>query len=385
MRPHLVTTLVLLVAAACSDALPSYNRIEKVRVLGIRADPPEILLDAPAPVEYGFTALVLDPRGGVVHYAWQFCPVASNRACLDWENRRRDAPIGLRLALDAMRDPIVEGDAQPLDEVAPTPPIYWWAERGTWPYTVDAFSVAASADLYLYHLMDSALGAGMGATPSAVLTLTKGEESLTAFKRVVLGVRDLRTAAAPLFEQYGYTLCEPGETPETQPGCLLIRDRVPNTNPVFAGVALARGASATGTFTPLEIGTPGDVAGPVVMRGGESIRLLPSFTPESSEPYQSIQLDLQSQSVYVQDEVEEISVSWFATAGRTREGLTWPQWTKSLDTVYTAPAWPPEETDGRVTVWMVARDQRGGEAFMSVEIVVLPAPPEERPTFAPNP
>jgi hypothetical protein len=372
MRPSAIASLLPLLACACADPLPLYYRVEGLRVLGIRATPPEVLLDAPAPTTFGFSALVLDPRGGPVHFAWQFCPVASNRACIDWEQRRSDAPIGLRPALDAMHDPVQEGDALPANEVAPTPSVYWWAERGGWPYSIDAFSVAASADLYLYHLLDSALNAGAGATPSAVLTLTKGEETLTAFKRVVLGVRDLRSAAAPLAEQYGYILCEPGETPETQPGCLLIRDRVANTNPVFAGVRLARGESADLEFTDLELGIPGDVAGPVVMRAGETIRLLPVFTPESSEAYQSIRLDLQSQSLYVQDEVEEISVSWFVTAGRVRDKLTWPQFTKSLDTAYIAPNWPPAETDGRVTVWMVARDQRGGEAFMSVEIVVLP-------------
>ncbi len=364
-------TALLLVLAACTDPLPLYYQVEDLRVLGMRADPPEVLLDGPAEVDVTFSALVVDPRRGAIDWRWQFCPVDSERACLDYEERRDAAWTGYRPILDTLHGITLAGTALPVDEVAPVPGTDWWSTRAAWPYALAPFPVNASPDLYTFHLFDNALGAGQGATPSATLTLTKGAETLIAAKRMVLGVRDARAAAAQLAGQFGVTICDAGQTPETQPGCLLIRDKEPNSHPVFAAVRLARGASPLGEFTDLEIAPSGDVAGPVSLRAGESIRLLPVFTPESSQAFQTLQLDLLSQRLYVEDDVEELSVSWFVTAGRLREAFTWPQWTKTLDTVYIAPDAPPSP-DGRASVWLIARDQRGGEAWMSVELSILP-------------
>ena len=116
----------------------------------------------------------------------------------------------------------------------------------------------------------------------------------------------------------------------------------------------------------------GRVAGPVSVVAGEAIRILPIFTPESYEPYQTIKADFVNSTLFVDDLVEDLSVSWFCTTGKLSDSLTWPKFSKTLDTQYTAPDEPPADTDGRVSIWLVARDQRGGEEWMSLELQVFP-------------
>jgi len=84
--------------------------------------------------------------------------------------------------------------------------------------------------------------------------------------------------------------------------------------------------------------------------------------PESFESYQILRSDLQTQEIEIEDAVEEPSVAWFVDRGKVQDELTWRIFTRTLDTVYTAPREAPAATSGLVTVWLVAQDQRGGEA-----------------------
>ena len=67
----------------------------------------------------------------------------------------------------------------------------------------------------------------------------------------------------------------------------------------------------------------------------------------------------------VEPATETISVQWFATAGRFAESVTWPLYTKTLDTAYTA----PDEAKS-VRLWMVARDQRGGTTWREIAVEI---------------
>jgi hypothetical protein len=380
---------------ACPEDLPSYQRVVDMRVLAIRADPPAFLLGNPLvegaeSIDMSFSALVVDPRGRTIDYTWSFCPVESSRACADYEDRRLDAPAPDRPALDAMRTDLAEATqaALPLDQVV-SPPNNGFAERAAWPYAIDDYTFTAPPELHTFHFYDSALGLGLGVWPSAVLFLESSGEQLLAAKRVVVGLRDLRGAAAQIASEVGATIC-PGEDPDPVtspsqgPDCIVVRDPHANTNPVFVGVQLASGESALATdFRDLDINPDGTAAGPVTVRAGESIRVRPlieqnqladasDWQAHPEYHYQSLRVDLDSQELFVDDLFEEVSVSWFVTAGKVSDQLTWPKLTKTLDTAWTAPSAPPEDSNGRVTIWMVARDQRGGVGWMSVEILVLP-------------
>jgi hypothetical protein len=88
------------------------------------------------------------------------------------------------------------------------------------------------------------------------------------------------------------------------------------------------------------------------------------------EEYQTLERDLQTNLIEVVDRTEKISVSWFTTAGSFSDSLTEVDLTKTLDTVYTAPDTPPATTGGLATVWLVARDQRGGESWEHVDLLI---------------
>ncbi|MBI5508971.1 MAG: hypothetical protein HY903_09475 [Deltaproteobacteria bacterium] len=342
-------------------------------MLAIVAEPPAILLDVPEPISMSFRALVVDPRGGPVDYTWSFCPVESNNACADYEQRRAAAGADDGPALDLMRAIAQSGTAVPKNEAEPPPPLSWWATRAVWPYAVPELTIAAPEQLWHYHFATSFLGMGLGAWPAATLQVAGADDTVTAEKRVVLGVRDLRRFVEFWGAALPYRVCPDGMTPAEVPGCLNIKNMPQNRNPVFAAVKVAEGKNATEpVWTEVEIGQPGDVAGLAYLQAGASIRVLPEFTAESYQPYQVVKGDLVNGTLFTEDRVEELSVSWFTTAGKTAEDLTWPKFTKSLDTSYTAPEEPPAATDGRVTIFMVARDQRGGESVMSLELIVRP-------------
>ena len=69
---------------------------------------------------------------------------------------------------------------------------------------------------------------------------------------------------------------------------------------------------------------------------------------------------------------EEIIVSWFATAGTLESIRTATQLTKTLDNVYTAPALTDGPLPPAVSIWMVARDQRGGTSWRHQEVRITP-------------
>ena len=81
-----------------------------------------------------------------------------------------------------------------------------------------------------------------------------------------------------------------------------------------------------------------------------------------------VESTLQASDLVVIDRTEEAVVSWFATAGEFDSPHTTPQLTKTLDNTFTAPATPP--ADGRISVFLVVRDQRGGVGWTSLDVAV---------------
>ncbi|MEM6730487.1 MAG: hypothetical protein AAF658_02970, partial [Myxococcota bacterium] len=72
----------------------------------------------------------------------------------------------------------------------------------------------------------------------------------------------------------------------------------------------------------------------------------------------------------VEDVTEEPSIAWYISAGEIQDPFTWPNFTRTLDTVFTAP--PPDEIpeSGRVSMWLVAQDQRGGTSWVQLDIPI---------------
>src|SRR5689334_21092205 len=73
--------------AGCGEGLDVYSKIEDLRVIGIKADPPELFFDDPTRPTITFSALVLDPDEDSVSYEWNLCPVESSYGCSDVEKK----------------------------------------------------------------------------------------------------------------------------------------------------------------------------------------------------------------------------------------------------------------------------------------------------------
>jgi hypothetical protein len=348
---HISLGLLMSSGAACADDPPSPALVEDLRILAIRADPPELLIDRLAdlngdqPSQRGvaFEALVLDPRGGPMQFGWRFCPIDSNQTCGDFDERRKLAPAAFQPALDAARAQTLAGEVTltTTDDAA----------------GIENFTVPVTNDLFTYHLADSALGLGNGAWASAVLEVKSAHETLTAQKRVVLAARDLSQWNPELATQ-GWQVCT-AENPT--PGCTPLRPRIANHNPTITGVEVARGSLATTQFEPL--------AERLVVAPGEKLRLRPLFTADSEEPFQVVESTLQSDQLVVTNHSEELIVSWFSTAGAFSDEQTARQLTKTLDNLFTAPAVAP--TNNTLSIFVVARDQRGGVAWTQVHVDVV--------------
>jgi len=317
-RTYLIGVLAALTPAACDTGAP-YELVVDLRVLAIQAEPPEIRAGSSGDVT--FRALVADPRGQAVGFTWGLCPVESSTACMDYDELRQAAPEPMRAGLDSLRGITTSGTASPGSD----------ARGRALPYEVVDFAVAIPPSLFAYHEATNQLGYGTGAWPSAVLDLAGEDMTLKSYKRVVLG------AAGPL---------------------------PANRNPVFERLQLAEGELAAGAAFA-------DITGDVTLGILQSVRIRPVFTADSVESYQAIQVDLQSGEISMSDRQEELSVSWFTTAGELRDQLTSVAFTRDFDTVYTAPPIPPVGNDGWLTVWMVARDQRGGVAWQGLQIQIV--------------
>lgn len=341
---------VLLGVASCGDELPNPSLVEDLRVLAVRAEPPEVLIDrvdgqATPPGPVSFQALVVDPRGQSMVYQWRFCPVESNETCADFERHRARAQAEFQAALDDARAQQRAGQS----EVIATSPA-----RG-----LDGFTVQLPQNLFGYHLATSGLGIGNGAWVSAVLEVAAGAETLQVQKRVVLGARDL-SQWNPELQQFGWQVCVPGAP---VPGCVPLGPRTANHNPEIAALEIARSQHVDAPFTPHS-------DGPLTLAPGEVIRLRPVLGPGAAERYQAVESTLQTSDLVVSDRTEEAVVSWFATAGKFGAAHTTPLLTKTLDNTFTAPTTPPAH--GRISVFLVVRDQRGGVGWTSLDVAMPP-------------
>jgi hypothetical protein len=135
-----------------------------------------------------------------------------------------------------------------------------------------------------------------------------------------------------------------------------VAPRTANTNPVFESLELGRQDSADAEFAPL--------VQPVLLDPEEIVRIRPVFTAGSIESYERLLTDVNTREVFVERTDEDLAVQWFATAGELQDEVTAKKLTRTLDTAFTAP------TSGRVSMWLVVRDGRGGSAWTFVELEV---------------
>jgi hypothetical protein len=128
----------------------------------------------------------------------------------------------------------------------------------------------------------------------------------------------------------------------------------PNKNPLLLrlagnGAEIAAAPTSGATFAP-----------------GQVVTFEASWTPGSRESFPVYE----PAKMAIVDHAEELTVSWFATAGefdRDRTGRTEAETDTAITNLWTAPLTP-----GPVHLWLVLRDNRGGLDYREYSITVGP-------------
>ncbi len=66
--------IVLILIMGCTERYPSFNEVDRFRVLSVRAEPPELSVNEQAELD----ALLHVPEGASVSYQWSWCPFATD-------------------------------------------------------------------------------------------------------------------------------------------------------------------------------------------------------------------------------------------------------------------------------------------------------------------
>lgn len=317
----------LIVCGACTD-FEDPETVLDMRIIGMRAEPPEVVVPydpenptAVDPADVGAVevcALVADPaddRG--LHYSMAMCRPTGSGRCIDV------SPVFV-LGGGQVEDP--ETAAEPVAMCATIEP------------NADLVAVIEDA-------IDSDSLGGFGGIQIQVelrVSPDGGGEELVAFKRVLY-------------------------SPELPAG------RVANTNPTTSSLIGLRGAGdERGRDFPLPLGRCGEIE-PFVVFPDERVQILPEEPAGVREEYVVPTFEGGTRRF-----TENLTYQWHATDG------DWSPFTSGgtidvagneppIDSVWRAPGDPDVVGDALdVRMWIVQRDERGGQAWYESCARVLP-------------
>jgi hypothetical protein len=129
-----------------------------------------------------------------------------------------------------------------------------------------------------------------------------------------------------------------------------------NTNPTLQGLAIV---ASDGSRADI-------LAGPATVAAGSAVALVASASPDSAESFPVYD----SVAQVLNPQVETLSVSWFASDGKFKDDrVDADPASLEAQNTWTAPQVTAGET---IPVWVVMRDTRGGVAFVSTALTVVP-------------
>ena len=387
--------LPFLACLACTN-FDREDRIEDIRVLAIKTEPPEILYSplhlTPPETRPPFLVLptidvavevyAYDPRGGRTSTSVQLCPAGAGDSTCRLYEREADLqfePPANRDELRTLLQPqLFEGE---IDPDAPAgriePQSFGWTFS---PAVIDFFIPDSDGNPVpsIFPLLPRIVvqAENLDVDPAAV----KKER---AFKRIPVAL-DLTSADLPpgtlddFAQSLGITLCTtpiPSSVWDQQGRADCLQARLANKNPLLAGFHLddtpeAR-AENVGALTPEALSV--DVLSPAVLEraAGEVLHLTPLFlgdaeAPNSVERYQVVSFDIEASQIIILNRVEDLALNWYSTRGELSDTLTAEQFGASLGVSWTLPS--DAVAGERDTLVMVLLDQRGGTAVGEITV-----------------
>jgi hypothetical protein len=356
-----LVSLLALGAGACGE-LPNETTVQDLRVLGVMCEPAGFLvnLDDPgsateAELTATLTALVVDPIGGgqeltvmgvgcpdyidtitsATEQGSKLCPPASTTSQIP-------EPIGSKLATAPASGPPTASPIVP-DGIEYNPTLSF----GLRPDQVGAFFSPTPTGV---PLLDAsvALNRDFGLPAIVNLTFGLGSERVEAIKRVVYWPR-----------------LDPAQQP--------------NKNPTMGGVRLYRHRDdATGN--PIdEIDPVADPTPTVSVSAMDKLYVQPAYGPEIAESYLLRVKNVETMQIETRTIDRELVRFYFyaSPAGTFDPEVQFSEENPITmvfhdDSEYVLPKPEKIPADGKVTIWIVAHDERAGTAWVSRTINVVP-------------
>ena len=393
MRTPTSTTLPLLLAAlfggACTD-FDREDRIEDMRVLAVRMEPPEILYSPlflqpaaqrppgfPLPtIDVAIELFAFDPRGGRVRTSVQLCPDdAGDSSCRLYdaaEDLAEEPPPAwdeiAALLTPNVTESEIAADATPVGRVLPA--------TTTWHLTPPVID---------FFINDDSRGTPIPSifplTPRVVVQAENLDiveagavHKERAFKRLPISI-DLTSPELPpaviedLVQGLGITLCaEPISDEEflEQGRAACLERRLPNHNPGLLGFKLEPDPAQLSEGY-LSGGAPDLGIGSLLRADpGALIAVTPVFSPDASEQYQVISFDIETSKIIVLNRVEDLANTWYSTRGDVSDSLTALQQGDTLGVTWRLPF--DAQAGERDSMVLVVLDQRGGTAVAEITV-----------------
>lgn len=339
----LVGALVLLGCAACQPDYPPPSIIDKLRIIGVRAEPPYIGLNedfSPAPTTLDMLVVGQDPAETIC-YGWAFCPFAwANDGLYRCFDPSLQVDLGMAAAATVTAFDVfesleaVEALLEDNPDLVPAPPT-GGEDSDDGLNDIDDF---ASQDLYVLFKAAEA-----GSLPGGVCPA-----SATEFLDAPCPDRSRCLAG---YKRLAFALDPAGL--EADPPQVLLDEVATHNNPVLEGIDAG----------PSEEGRSPWAAGDVrIIEEGQPVHLLPRWDPDSVDQYPS-----PVPGEPPRDEV--VLFSWYATGGSYAQERSFDEFP---DNVWTAPGLKKDEVSRDVDLWLIARDQRSGSDWLTRTIRVVP-------------
>lgn len=328
-------------SVACLDDLPSPALVDDLRVLAVRADPPEVVPGAAVALD----ALVVDPNGRVPTYAWYACVVVEQ---------------GQGFFGGGSETSTSGGNGTPLSDD---------------PYGGSCERRVAAGERY---------AVALGNQPTATLQvpadffaddytlrtaygLGDDVEISQEVKAGFLGIAGVNYTVSLVVEVDGRRIETQKRVNVSLPSDL--PDNAPNLNPTalafHAANAEDEGAAPTNAPAPADGTCLIDATVPFV--AGERYRLTPVNIPDPQPKYVVLLAGTTTDAAFDLQTIEETTFySWFMTRGALK---------KAISKAPGAPenTWTFEDDDaGQTDLWVVVRDGRGGVSWCHQNLLVGP-------------
>ena len=372
MRPRTQMVIPALLGLAACGNLDDVTTVKDLRVLAVQAQPAGFLvpLDAPgsaAPqdLQATLTALVVDPLGGAqtMTFTGLGCPdYLSTLQPLDGQTSRvcpdpatttaLPPPLDTTLAATTLATADMPGQAAPASAIEYHPQVSF----GLTPAQLALFfSPVMTGDPDVDQAVAYDRDFGMDAIVD--LTFQLGAERARVLKRVVY-----------------WPLLPAAEIPAT-----FTAPQLPNQNPRLIDLQFFRQRDKT-TGDPVDPYPDGPPT--LSLAAKDHLYLQPVPAPDAAERYLLRVRNTQTNVVETVDVARELlTYQFYATAGTfspdTRQSELSPVFTSPdgrvhIDSEYLPPKAAELPADGRVTVWVVIRDERAGTSWDSRTLLVTP-------------